>query len=192
MSGPTAGRLIQAEIGERFVSANLPMLHARHLHDDDADQFRPGVEQGDQNINLADEFERQFFGDLMLFSVARLAGGKSHDRVFTLEAVSKAVDETEQELLGLYEEKHRDVQDRNMRLKQLLNDSRRWWHSSPQAAEALTSIRCFIRNIDVNFGAGSTAYRQIQDQQHREQRKQQIIHALLTYRKSRDAWDRLF
>ena len=29
MSGPTAGRLIQSEIKERFASVNLPMLHAR-------------------------------------------------------------------------------------------------------------------------------------------------------------------
>ncbi len=192
MSGPTAGRLIRAEIGERFASANLPMLHTRHLHDDEADQFRPGVEQGDQNINLADEFERQFFGDLMLFTVARLTDGESYSRAFTPDAVSKAVDETGQELLGLYEEKHRDVQDRNARLKQLLNDPQYWWHDHPQAAEALSGVQRFIHNIDVNFGSASTAYQQIQDPRHREQRKQQIIRSLLTYRESRDAWDQLF
>jgi hypothetical protein len=192
MSGPTAGRLIQAEIGERFASANLPMLHTRHLHDDEADQFRPGVEQGDEAINLADEFERQFFGDLMLFSVTRLTGEGSSAQAFTLQSVSKAIDETEHELLGLYEEKHRDVQDRNTRLKQLLKDPQGWWHDEPQAAQALSSVQQFIHNIDVNFGAASTAYQQIQDQRHRDQRKQQIIQALLAYRKSRNAWDQLF
>jgi len=192
MSGPTAGRLIQAEIGERFASANLPMLHTRHLHDDEADQFRPGVEQGDEAINLADEFERQFFGDLMLFSVTRLTGEGSPGQAFTLETVSKAIDETENELLALYEEKHRDVQDRNVQLKQLLNDPQCWWHDDPQAAAALSSVQQFIHNVDVNFGAASTAYQQIQNQQHRDQRKQQIIQALLAYRESRDAWDQLF
>ncbi len=192
MSGPTAGRLIQAEIGERFASANLPMLHTRHLHDDEADQFRPGVEQGDQSIDLADEFERQFFGDLMLFSVSRLTGEGGSGQAFTLEMVSKAVDETERELLGLYEEKHRDVQDRNARLQQLLKESQYWWHDHPQAAGALFSVQRFIHNIDANFGADSSAYQQIQDPRHREQRKQQIIDALLAYRKSRNAWDQLF
>jgi len=41
MSGPTAGRLIQAEIGDRFASANLPMLHRRTAADDVQDEFRP-------------------------------------------------------------------------------------------------------------------------------------------------------
>jgi len=192
MSGPTAGRLIQAEIGERFASANLPMLHTRHLHDDTADQFRPGVEQGGEAISLDDEFERQFFGDLMLFSVTRLTGEEGSGQAFTLETVSKAVDETEHELLALYEEKHRDVQERNTRLKQLQNDPQRWWHENSQAAAALSSVQRFIHNIDVNFGADSIAYQQIQNQQHRDQRKQQIIQALLAYRESRDAWDQLF
>jgi hypothetical protein len=167
-------------------------LHTRHLHDDEADQFRPGVEQDDEAINLADEFERQFFGDLMLFSVTRLTGEGGSAQAFTLESVSKAVDETEDELLLLYKEKHRNVQDRNVQLRQLLKDPQRWWHDEPQAAEALSGVQQFIHNIDVNFGAASTAYRQIQNRQHRDQRKQQIIQALLAYRESRDAWDQLF
>jgi hypothetical protein len=49
----------------------------------------------------------------------------------------------------------------------------------------------FIRNIDANFGKNSIAYQQIQDQQHRARRKQQIIQALLAYRSTRDTWDQL-
>jgi len=192
MSGPTAGRLIQAEIGERFASANLPMLHTRYIQGDATDQFRPGVEQGEETINLADEFERQFFGDLMLFSVTRLTARESSGLAFTLETVSKAIDETEHELLELYEEKHQQVQHRNAHLKQLLNDTQRWWNDNPRAAEALSGVQRFIHNIDINFGADSTAYQQIQDPKHRDHRKQQITRALLAYRESRDAWDQLF
>ena len=192
MSGPTAGRLIQAEIKERFASANLPMLHTRHLHGDAADQFRPGVERGDENINLADEFERQFFGDLMLFCVTRLAGRESPDHAFTLETVSKAINETEHELLAMYEEKHLEMQGRNTHLKQLVNDRQHWWHNNSQTAAALSNIHRFIHNVDVNFGADSTAHQKIQNQQHRDQRKKQITQALLAYRQSRDAWDQLF
>ena len=65
-------------------------------------------------------------------------------------------------------------------------------HDNPQAAGALSGIQRFMHNIDVNFGADSTAYQQIQDTRHRDQRKQQIIQALLGYRKSRNAWDQLF
>ncbi len=192
MSGPTAGRLIQAEIKERFASANLPMLHTRHLHDYEKDQFRPGVEGGNETINLADEFERQFFGDLMLFSVTRLTNRDNPDQPFTPDSVSEAINETENELLAMYEQKHLEVQDRNSQLRQLVADPQHWWHSNSQAAAALSDIRQFTDNVGINFGADSTAYQQIQNKQHRDQRKKQINEALLNYRESRDAWDQLF
>lgn len=192
MSGPTAGRLIQAEIGARFASVNLPMLHTRHLHDDGDSQFRPGVEGGDETIDLADEFERQFFGDLMLFSVARLTRRGDAGQGFNHASVRQALEETEQELLTLYTDKHREVQDRNTRLKQLLSDPQHWWQQDARAAAALPAMQQFTRNIDINFGKHSTAYRQIQDSAHRDRRKQQIAAAILAYRESRDAWDQLF
>ncbi|MDP3125001.1 MAG: hypothetical protein Q8M84_05140, partial [Thiobacillus sp.] len=43
MSGPTLGRLMKAELGARFISANLPMLHTRTLGATGAAEFRPGV-----------------------------------------------------------------------------------------------------------------------------------------------------
>ena len=46
MSGPTAGRLIAAEIGPRFASFNMPNLHRRTTGAGLGDDFRPGVEVG--------------------------------------------------------------------------------------------------------------------------------------------------
>ena len=43
MSGPTLGRLMKAELGDQFISANLPMLHTRTLDDTGEAEFRPGV-----------------------------------------------------------------------------------------------------------------------------------------------------
>jgi hypothetical protein len=192
MSGPTAGRLIQAEIRQRFASINLPMLHTRHLQGDAENEFRPGVEQADGNVNLADEFERQFFGDLMLFSVAKLTSQNGFRGVFNQDDLSKVLDETERQLLTLYEENHQHVQKRNAQLKRLVNNKQQWWHNHPQAAPALRNIQHFIQNVDINFGKDSAAYQQIQNQQHRGKRKQQIAQALLHYRQSRNAWDQLF
>lgn len=73
MSGPTLGRLMKAGLGKRFVSANLPMLHTRTLDATGEAEFRPGVVTQANAIDLVDEFERQFFGDVMLFTVERLA-----------------------------------------------------------------------------------------------------------------------
>jgi hypothetical protein len=74
MSGPTMGRLLQAELGTRFVSANLPMLHKRTLEATGQSEFRPGVLDAIESpvIDLCGEFERQFHGDVMLFSMQRL------------------------------------------------------------------------------------------------------------------------
>jgi len=128
----------------------------------------------------------------MLFSVARLTGKDNPSLAFTPEAVTRAIEETEHELLAMYEEKHLEMQDRNTQLKHLITGPQRWWHNESQAAAALSSIQRFVHNIDINFGENSTAYQQIQDQQHRSQRRKQISRALLAYRQSRDAWDELF
>lgn len=41
MSGPTLGRLMKAELGDKFISANLPMLHTRTLDATGEAEFRP-------------------------------------------------------------------------------------------------------------------------------------------------------
>lgn len=188
MSGPTAGRLIQAEIGERFVSANLPMLHRRTTAADMQDEFRPGVEHRDTAIDVSDEFERQFFGDLMLFSV--VAWLKQHDLAqFTdAEQIMQTVEQVEAGLLEDYAVKHRAVNARLAELEGWLDAAPPDW-PSPSARAQLTQ---FLRNMTSNFGEASPAWQQIQSDAHRQMRKQQIVDALLHYRGERAAWDRLF
>lgn len=188
MSGPTAGRLIQAEIGARFASANLPMLH-RRTTDDASDDFRPGVEQQqDAAIDIADEFERQFFGDLMLFSVVEFL------RVYTLEQLTDAdllrevVSKVEVELLALYQTKHEAVNARRMELEQWVQQEQHWWYATPVMQQMLQ----FLRNIELNFSDQALAWRQIQSVSHRAGRKAQIYDALMHYRQERDVWDSLF
>ncbi|MCG8428908.1 MAG: glycosyltransferase family 2 protein, partial [Chromatiales bacterium] len=72
MAGPVLGRLIKAEIGDRFISANLPMLHRRTVEEIGQSEFRAGVDHSDQLTDIGDELERQFYGDVMLFSVTAL------------------------------------------------------------------------------------------------------------------------
>jgi hypothetical protein len=43
MSGPTMGRLLQAALGARFATSNLPLLHRRTLESTHSAEFRPGV-----------------------------------------------------------------------------------------------------------------------------------------------------
>jgi hypothetical protein len=191
MSGPTAGRLIQAEIGERFASVNLPMLHRRttgNLTDD----FRPGVALQQQTIDLSNEFERQFFGDLMLFSVADIVTRTDIHKPFPGNILLDVINRKETELLMQYQQKHDAVLEKTRQLNELIFNADHWWLNSPELAEASKQIKVFIHNIEHNFGNQSLAYKQIHSSEHRTQRKKQIIEALMNYRAERDAWDSLF
>lgn len=196
MSGPAAGRLIAAEIGERFASFNMPNLHRRTTEAGLADDFRPGVEVGAARIDISDEFERQFFGDLMLFSTETLVRRADVRQPVARDVAEAIVAEKEAELLALYQQKHDAIVERNRKLDTLVFGRDHWWlHAAghlPALAHALQQIRAFIDDIDHNFGAHAPAWRQIQSVQHRDERKRQIVEALLHYRVERDAWDGLF
>jgi hypothetical protein len=192
MSGPTAGRLIAAEIGERFASFNMPNLHRRTTETGLEDDFRPGVKLAEERIDLHDEFERQFFGDLMLFSTADLVARADVNRPFPREQVMAAIEGKEAELLALYREKHETIRERIGRLRELVFDASHWWMQSPASADALRHVEAFIANLERNFGDDSPAWQQIQSAQHRAERKAQIAEALVNYRAERSAWDELF
>ncbi|MBU0656784.1 MAG: hypothetical protein KJ914_16810 [Gammaproteobacteria bacterium] len=188
MSGPTAGRLIQAEIGARFASANLPMLH-RRTTDDARDDFRPGVEQQqDAAIDISDEFERQFFGDLMLFSVVEWLKHYTLEQLLDENLLQQVVGKVEADMLALYQAKHEAVNGRLPELEQWVRQEQHWWHETP----AMHKVLQFLRNIERNFSDQSQAWQQIQSASHREARKRQIMDALMQYRGERAVWDQLF
>lgn len=196
MSGPTAGRLIAAEIGARFASVNLPHLH-RRTNDAGLDEaFRPGVQRAadttHERIDLSNEFERQFFGDLMLFTTQTLVTEADVGEPFEREVVERIMAHKEQELLALYRHKHQAIRDKARQLEERVFNAGHWWLDTPDLNDALAQIRVFIDNIHSNFGERSPAWRQIQSASHRDARKQQILQALTQYRNARDAWDTLF
>jgi hypothetical protein len=196
MSGPTAGRLIAAEIGHRFASFNMPNLHRRTTEAGPGDDFRPGVEADEARVDVSNEFERQFFGDLMLFSTEALVKQADVTRPFAQDAIEAVVAQKEAELLALYQQKHDAIAERNRQLNDLVFNAGHWWlhagEHAPGLAHALRQVRAFIDNIDRNFGEQALAWRQIQSAEHRAERKRQIVEALMNYRAERDAWDSLF
>ena len=196
MSGPTAGRLIAAEIDGRFASINLPHLHQRTTDTGLGDAFRPGVELTEEHeqerIDLSNESERQFFGDLMLFTTEVLVKEIDISMPFDKDRLLPILEQKEQELLTLYRQKHNAVLKKRQQLYKLVFLSGYWWQDSPEAVGALRQVKAFLGNIDRNFGEQSLAWQKIQSAVHRAERKQQIIEALMDYRTERDAWDRLF
>jgi len=192
MSGPTAGRLIAAEIAERFASFNMPNLHRRTTDAGLSDDFRPGVEVGTHAIDLTNEFERQFFGDLMLFSTEALLKLADAKQPFAKDLLLKVIEQKESELLALYQQKHDAIADKHRQLHELVFNADHWWQYSTALSNSLREVRTFIHNIERNFGEHAEAWRQIRSDEHRAARKQQIIEALMSYRAERDAWDSLF
>ena len=196
MSGPTAGRLIAAEIGPRFASFNMPNLHRRTTESGPSDDFRPGVELDEARVDVSNEFERQFFGDLMLFSTEALVKEADVTRPFAQDAIETVIAQKEAELLALYQQKHDAIASKNQQLNDLVFNADHWWlHTSdpgPSIAHALRQVRAFVDNIVRNFGEHALAWRQIQSAEHRAERRRQIVEALMNYRAERDAWDSLF
>ena len=93
----------------------------------------------------------------------------------------------EADLLEMYAAKHRAVNARLAELERWLADAPPAWRGTP----ALRQLAQFLRNMEANFGDAAPAWRQIQSAAHREQRRQQIVDALIHYRAERAAWDRL-
>ena len=196
MSGPTAGRLIAAEIKRCFASCNMPNLHRRTTEAGLAGDFRPGVElssaQKQAHIDLSNEFERQFFGDLMLFTTETLVQQSDVKKPFEKKLINSIMQQKENELLELYQQKHDAILEKNRRLHQLVFHADHWWTKESGLSDVLKQVRSFLDNIDYNFGEQSRAWQQIRSKQHRAERKKQISQALMNYRRERDAWDSLF
>jgi len=195
MSGPTAGRLIAAEVQDRFASINLPHLHQRTNDAGLGDAFRPGVERADdqeqEHIDLSNEFERQFFGDLMLFTTEALVTRADVRQPFKKADVVQVMEQKEAELLALYQQKHQAILEKSRQLEDIVFNAGHWWLEAPGLDGALRQVQAFIANIRHNFGEHAHAWQQIQSAGHRAERKQQIIEALMNYRAERDAWERL-
>ncbi len=189
MAGPTLGRIIKAELGDKFVSANLPMLHKRTVEAIGQSEFRPGIERADTRVDLSGEFERQYFGDVMLFSMERLmeatgpgAGTSEQENIDALVA------EVEAGLHEMYATKHREIADKIQRLRALFNAPEQWWQQDTALGQTRALFENFIDNMQHNFGDDSRAWRTVNDAAHRARRKAAIVGAISRYRADRHIW----
>ena len=188
MAGPVLGRLIRSEMQERFVSANLPMLHKRTVEQSGESEFRPGIESGIDRIDLSGEFERQFFGDVMLFTIERLLEMGFPQQILSSEVVSQTLELVEDEMRRRYAQTQREIREKSRRLHALFFDSGEWWNSNSGFELAEENFRKFLHNIDANFGQDSMSFQRIDSQVNREQRHAGMIDAITAYADERQAW----
>lgn len=188
MAGPTLGRIIRAELGDRFVSANLPMLHRRTVAGLGQSECRPGIERGEERVDLSGEFERQYFGDVLLFAMERLIGlGYPATRLAPAQ-VTGAVEETEAALRARYTGQREHTWAKLDRLRALVGAPGAWWQGGDRLAAARQGLLRFIANLSDNFAVDSAAWQRIAAPAHRQHRLQGIVAAIGAYPDDRQTW----
>ena len=188
MAGPVLGRLVQASSGKNFVSANLPMLHRRSVEEKGGSGFRTGVDNSAPVVDLSGEFERQFFGDVMLFTVIDLVEQGYPGKLLLSADIRAQVMATENRMREQYMEMQQRVMTRLDDLEALLSDDGRWWNND-QYAGSRTRFGQFTAALRANFGTDARAWQLIDDEAHREARRAAIVDALSSYRLDRQSWE---
>ena len=186
MAGPTLGRIVRAEIGDAFVSANLPMLHKRTVAETGQSEYRPGVERADAGVDLSGEFERQYFGDVMLFTMEKLTGQGFPATPPNPARIAATVEAVEVGMRESYRTKQTRTAAKIERLAALFDAPGHWWGADEQQAEAGAAFRRFIADMRRNFAADAPAWRLIEA--NRAGRLAAIRAAIAGYRTDRAAW----
>jgi len=191
MAGPVLGRLIQACSGDAFVSANLPMLHRRTVQQSGGAEFRPGVDRSASLVDLSGEFERQFFGDVMLFTVIELVKQGYPDDMPVAAEVRKCVSMTESKLRAQYAENQTRMLACLTELEVFLSAPGHWWRSGKQHEQTCALLDHFAASLRANYVGDARPYQLIDDAAHRSERRQAIVEALLAYNDDRECWERV-
>jgi hypothetical protein len=188
MAGPVLGRIIKAEYKGRFVSANLPMLHKRTVEDSGESEFRPGINRTQNIIDLSGEFERQFFGDIMLFTIEKLTSMGYPSKPVTQQVIMEQFETTAQKMRQRYAAKQQEIMQKLDRLKSMVNDENNWWHTSTVVKPAIRQFMVFISNIEHNYDSTARSYELIDSEVNKNNRLDQMLQAILQYPTDRQAW----
>ena len=188
MSGPTMGRLLKAELGNGFVSANLPMLHRRTLETTGQSEFRPGVVDEGRLTDLSGEFDRQFHGDVLLFAMESLTALGYPGPVLSEQAVTDVLDVRRDEIRQRYREKQQSILARLAQLETLLDDPAHWWNQAGGNEASLTHFRSFVANIRRNFGAESPSHARLDAPGHWQDWRARQVAAILGLPAHRQTW----
>jgi len=190
MSGPTMGRILKADLADAFVSANVPMLHRRTLHATGESEYRPGLVAAHSTVDLADEFERQFFGDVLLFSMERLTASGYPARQLAADQVLATLDAVYREMVDRYRDKQRLILGHVARLKALLHAPVHWWHDDAAITPALRHFEQFVCNIERNFGIDAPALGRVAAAEVWQRWRSRQLEAVAGLRADREAWRR--
>ena len=189
MAGPVLGRVIKSDIGERFASANLPMLHKRTVQTIKQSEFRPGVTHQENMIDLSGEFTRQFYGDAMLFSMQALTELGYPYTPTSNQQISTIVANTINSMKEKYTIKHTENIKKIDNLKLLINNPQHWWNTDSTLKDAKQNFDRFIQNIELNFGKNAQVYSAIFSATCVNKYQLDITNALINYSNDITLWN---
>ena len=195
MAGPVLGRILKNMIDQKFVSANLPMLHKRTVESTGQSEFRAGVETKNKHVDLSNEFVRQFYGDVMLFSMEKITDAGFPDAPVNEEAIQTIIKQIYTTIKDIYTDKHDTILRLKTDIHLQLNDNNHWWNNSSEHSrdftEALLNFDTFLNNIQSNFDENSDAYKQITSLSDVEKNLDNILKAILHYSDDCISWNNL-
>jgi hypothetical protein len=191
MAGPVLGRILKARLKNRFVSANLPLLHRRTISDARMNEFRSGISEDKETIDLSDEFHRQFWGDVMLFSIEKLIGSGYPDSQIELLEISGTVNEILKNIFNLYREQQAKADEKVLKLRQYLSDPGCWWNIRTEMKSAVNNFNLFCSFVENNFGVNSGCLKKLSAQINEGSQIKMIIKAIHSFHEDEYAWNEL-
>lgn len=191
MAGPALGRILRARIGNRFVSANLPLLHRRTIPAQNTNEYRSGLVKNRGFLDLSEEFCRQFWGDVMLFSVDSLAATGYPGKPMDQKEISDAVMRVQNSMFGLYGDHQARASAKIAAIKSCLADPALWWNHDAAAKTAVGNFRQFCTLAEQNFGTNSLSMKHISEQIRQGSRTAMISDAIHAFSDDEHTWDRL-
>lgn len=191
MAGPTLGRILRVKIGKKFISANLPLLHKRTNAEDHINEFRSGVKHVGDTIDLSGEFLRQFWGDVMLFSVEALSEIGYPEKFLAASVISDTVRNVQVRIWNIYKEHQAAVSGKVLKVRKLLADPARWWNVRTDAKSSVEKLQTFVFLTEKNFGSSSEVIRTLSEQISEGSAAQRIVAALNAYYDDERAWNEL-
>lgn len=191
MAGPVLGRILKSELQDSFVSANLPMLHNRTIESTGQSEFRAGVNNNNTQIDLGNEFVRQFYGDVMLFTMEKITNKEFSVNPIDRKAVQTIINDTYNTIKENYIDKHNAI----LQFKTQINDSlihqSNWWNKpseTPSFNTALSNFNNFLNNIQSNFDSNAKAYQKITSTDFSQKYLDEILQAILHYQDDLANW----
>lgn len=194
MAGPVLGRILKTRLKHGFVSANLPMLHNRTIDETGQSEFRPGVVNNKNHVDLGSEFVRQFYGDVMLFTMEQITNAGFPDTAVDRQKVETILKATYNKIKDNYIEKHNKILQLKSQISDQLANHHQWWNSSSVNQEkmrrSIKDFDDFLKNIQSNFDDNTLSYLQCISAKSADKYLDNILQAIMHYQRDLATWQK--